>query len=478
MKIPNRNQIILIVVAVALILGNILGYKIAVNQVEMLLNERIELATQDSQNKITTRLEILRNVMYSATALFSASENVTKDEWHQFVEQSRIFSSYKGIKALGYVTVVKPENLAAFEVSTRETVNPDFKVFPKIPTPLIATVIYIEPSSDILNKVIGYNIYSDAQRREAVDYAIDNNSIAVTNKLILLADKYKPNPPLGVAMYVPVYRNGADISTKEQRRESIIGFITAGINPNDFMSGLDLSDAPGLKFQIFDDSTDGELSEAAMLFNSDGNFDYKPGFVSDFTKVNTIEFPNLSWHVRYTIAPAYNLSQWVSISSMIISIMLLLLSLILFLVIRFLLKNYWRAKFISTSYLKQLVVEDAVVDELNMGIIVTNESGLIIVFNKKAEQVLDYSDNAIKGKKNLTELIDPTELNTKAKDLGERTNMTTKPDFGVVITDCLIDGYQRCLWTFVSGKNELVELKLHIKPIYENRELIGYQFIF
>lgn len=478
MKIPSNNKILFAVV-LCLIVLNIFGFRLVRNYVDLIAESRLELATEDVLTQIKNRLHSYHHILNGSSALFSASNEVTKDEWIKYVQGLNLSEDYPGIQVLGYAPYLTPEMIGGFESNLHRLGVDNYKIFPEESTDYTVPVLYLYPPSEEVSKVVGFNMVTDPIRNAAIQKAIENDDISVSGKLIPLIDKAKNLSGVGVAMYHPVYKKGIDLNNATERKNNITGFIVAGVRPVELMQGLTLKAAPGVHFQVFDDSSNGELSENSLLYNSGGDELLEPGFIPRFTSKKVISFPNTNWYVRFSVLPDNQLSDFFRYTPYLVLAFNLILSILFFLFVKKMLVLYRNANRLSLIYAERLVYEDAIIDSDEEGIIMTDPYGLITVFNKKAEQVLGYTEREAQHRMDFLNLVSKDELASKVLDLQKRTGVAVKHNFDAIITDCLLDGKEHCQWGLINKSGQPRTTDMVIRPVYDSsNQLLGYKFTF
>src|SRR3546814_12792997 len=119
-----------------------------------------------------TYMQILRG----ARGMVEASDHVSREDWHDYVRTLRLRDNYPGIRAMGYVSSVAPQDLDAFMRSVRQESpagfsNPlilrDFKL--RAPPPPI------EPTTPAVHAVVLYTdtLTADSERALGIDMTQD-----------------------------------------------------------------------------------------------------------------------------------------------------------------------------------------------------------------------------------------------------------------------------------------------------------------
>ncbi len=202
---------------------------------------RFDRMVARAQNGIERRIDRCVDQMYNLRGLFAASESVERDEWNRYIATMSIRQEDLGIRSLGYVAKVTPDGRDAFLVRQRADLGADFNITPEGARPEYYPTVYLNlfGGPGLVHLGIDHGIQS--QRLETIRRAIDENKPSVTRKVDFLAPD-GPHTNSGIALYLPVYRNGAAIETVDQRRAAAQGLIYIIIKPGmafaDLLGGL------------------------------------------------------------------------------------------------------------------------------------------------------------------------------------------------------------------------------------------------
>lgn len=187
--------------------------------------------------KINERLSARALNLINGVALFAASNGVTRDEWRTYVSYLLAEGTLAGVQGMGYAKLIKPDDLQKEIRSVRAEGFPDFTIRPPGERDVYTSIIYLEPFDARNQRAFGFDMYSEPVRREAMERARDTGDPALSGKVQLMQENGK-DIQHGVLIYVPVYKNGADKSTVEERRESLIGWIYSPFRMNNLMSDV------------------------------------------------------------------------------------------------------------------------------------------------------------------------------------------------------------------------------------------------
>ncbi|HEY6246368.1 MAG TPA: CHASE domain-containing protein [Pyrinomonadaceae bacterium] len=258
---------------------------------------RFDNSTQEITARLRTRIQTSIALLRAGTGLFAASEDVDAHEFQHFVEQLELQKNYPGVQGIGFSRRVEPAELPTLAATLRlEGVN-DFKLWPDYARSEYHTIIYLQPM-DQRNKIaIGYDMSTEAVRRQAMEKARDSGSPTASGRVELVqeTDAQKQS---GFLIYAPVYRNNTDVSSIEARRAALLGFVYSPFRVDDFID-------PILKEKAFDvsfDMYDGDHVDPAQLLNRSPSETSKPRL----SKISTLDVAGRKWTIAYATVPSFD----------------------------------------------------------------------------------------------------------------------------------------------------------------------------
>jgi CHASE1-domain containing sensor protein len=224
--------------------------------------EQEKIAQQRNQatsNDITQRLAVYENILLGSAGLFSASATVERAEWKQYVNSIDVQSRYPGFQGIGYAEIVRPENKTQHERSIKAEGFPSYAIFPEGERAVYTSIKFIEPFNDRNQNALGYDMYSDKTRAKAMDAAALEGRAAISEVVTLLQEQNEAEKQPGFLMYVPVYKQGSMPTTKDQRKQNIIGFVYAPFRAYDLINSAISEDDANYGFIISDKSNGQEI---------------------------------------------------------------------------------------------------------------------------------------------------------------------------------------------------------------------------
>ena len=199
--------------------------------------EQFSLISDKVAVKVRDRLDAYALILRGAAGLFAASDAVDRKAWRAYVETLRAHRTVPGVQGIGFSKVIAPEQLPRHVTAVRAEGFPDYMVRPPGARDLYTSIIYLEPFRDRNLRAFGFDMFSEPLRRAAMERARDSADISLSAKVELVQETGK-NVQAGTLMYFPVYRNGADVQTPEQRRASLLGWTYSPYRMNDLMTDI------------------------------------------------------------------------------------------------------------------------------------------------------------------------------------------------------------------------------------------------
>lgn len=246
------------------------------NQIE----REFSIVSEKIISEINDRVESYADILSAARGLFGASDFVSREEWSQFIASQKVLENYGAIKALEYVSVVKNEDKDDFIEQVRADGITSFDIFPPSDKNEYFVVSYIEPYEGN-EKIFGFDLSSEQSRLEALELSRNINDFVLTAPVDLVQDNEIDKSFLAI---MPIYKNGVDTLTLEQRMSDIQGFVVLVFKVDNAFSDIidTLPFSQGINFDLSD---------------GDNHF-YSQGDISsdvDFIYRNRFEIGNRIW---------------------------------------------------------------------------------------------------------------------------------------------------------------------------------------
>ena len=263
---------------------------------------RFNTSVQEITTVIKSRLDTYVALLHSTTGLFAASHSVEADEFHRFVEHLELEERYPGIQGIGYSMRVKPEQRDALIDSLRRQGLKDFHIWPAQTRSEYHSIIYLEPLDRQNKAAFGYDMFTEPVRRAAMERARDTGLPAASGR-VTLVQEIDPETQPGFLIYAPVYTNDLDLTTADERRKALVGFVYSPFRVGDLLNGILANKRdPNIDFWVFDGPN---RSADTLLFDSSKS---GPASRPRFVSATTFNVAGRLWSLGFATRPDFDLT--------------------------------------------------------------------------------------------------------------------------------------------------------------------------
>lgn len=329
-------------------------------------------------------------------AVLTAGENgMTRTLFRNYSLTRDLPYEFPGARGFGFVRRVSELDEPAFLARARADGPADFSIHSFAPHAGERFVIqYIEPSERQAN-VVGLDIASESNRREAALDAMRSGEVRLTAPITLAQETEKPLQ--SVLMLLPIYRSGVTPDSQAEREAQAFGWSFAPLLIEDVLKGLAI-ESEALHLSLRDVTTG---SDRVSFYSSASHPSAEPEL---FTQRFEHDVFGRRWQFELSAHPRFVAN--LNLPS--VSLILLLGSL------ASLILSALTGAF-SVSRRQQQRIADtqaqmaAIVESSADGIIGKSLDGVVTSWNKGAEQLFGYSAKEALGKR-LADLVVPPEL--------------------------------------------------------------------
>lgn len=219
-----------------------------------------ERYAEKMNNGVSQRFTRVLQTFQALRAHFHADQAVAnRDAFRIWVASRRLLDDVNGLRGIGFIQRTERTDLAAFINAERQDAAPGFSVRSVGHQADLFVIKYIEPLAG--NEAAwGYDIGSEATRREAAERAVRSGHDALTANIPLVQDGEK-RP--GFLYLLPVFKWASKVDTPEDRRRNLMGLVYSPIVVQEFLS--DIGDAVDRQVDLI--VYDGkELTEGKRVF--------------------------------------------------------------------------------------------------------------------------------------------------------------------------------------------------------------------
>ena len=266
------------------------------------LQRDFDFRVRESTERVEQRLLSYEQILRGARGLFAASVSVERNEFRAYITTQHIAESHPGVQGIGFSLIVpaaqRDRYIAAVRKQTLSEGLPEYRIWPEGLRPIYTSIIYLEPFSGRNLRAFGYDMYSESVRRAAMDQARDTGKASISGKVTLVQETGK-DVQSGFLMYLPIYKNGTQNRSVDERRANIVGWAYAVFRMNDLMNGIMGERSGDLDYRIYDGEN---MSNESLMFDSDqdvGNSD-----TPQFKAIRSVDIAGHHWTMLFGSNPS------------------------------------------------------------------------------------------------------------------------------------------------------------------------------
>jgi len=297
----TRFPFLVLAVSIFLTLGVTYNfYQSSLNKDTSRFNNEVNRFQSAIENKINLYTALLKG----GRGFVESAADLNRVSFADYIQSLDLERNYKSVQAIGYNKIVasgERENL--IKKMQAEGIE-DFKIFPEGERDSYQAIIYIEPFNEQNRKDVGFDMFTEAGRREALVRAADSGEPAASAKVNLLQGN-DANLQTGFLIFLPIYKKGIIPETVAERRKNLIGYIYSPFRAADFLDEIQKStDTADIAIQIYD----GEANSENLLSRSSFEEIVKP--VNQIEKDQSTEtikdIAGRKWTIKYVSLPAFS----------------------------------------------------------------------------------------------------------------------------------------------------------------------------
>ncbi|PMJ38036.1 histidine kinase [Vibrio cyclitrophicus] len=277
-------------------------WSMARNYVERNAESRFTNYTQDVKALIQNRMLNYQQALSGGVALFAASEQVNREEWANYIDKLNLGLHYPGIQGIGVSIPISARDKEAHVQQVRAEGFPQYEIKPKGARDEYTAIIYLEPFDARNRQAFGFDMYSEAVRRQAMSTARDTGRAALSGR-VELVQEITEDKQAGFLLYLPIYKTLYSPDTVEERREAFVGYVYSPFRARDLMQGILQSNVSTVSFRLYDGAED---TPNSLLY--DGNSALSivdEQFISTFRRSEVINVAGRDWTIIYTSTPVF-----------------------------------------------------------------------------------------------------------------------------------------------------------------------------
>ncbi|MEJ2681251.1 MAG: CHASE domain-containing protein [Gammaproteobacteria bacterium] len=367
----------------------VLAYVLTHAAVQQRWKDHFDFKAQELEQAILDRTALYEQVLWGGVGLFNANDaQVDRKRFALYVDALNLNEHWPGVQGVGFSVPVAPNELAAHVAAIRQEGFPDYQLRPSGVRDVYTATIYLEPFDWRNQRAFGFDMWSDAWRREAMRRARDEGRAAMSG-MITLVQETDENVQRGFLMYVPVYRHAVIPDTVAARRQAFVGWVYAPFRAGNLMQGILAKGDPHIEFEIFDGE---RITADNVLFDSNDVLHLSEAAHQPlFSRAVRVRLQGRTWTLYFNTPTRFvennheaNLPAYVAIAGLTVDVLL-------FYVIYSLYLNHRRVQRVSRDW-------RAVIEQAPNAIIITDHAGRIVNTNSQAAILFEYTAKELLGK--------------------------------------------------------------------------------
>lgn len=243
---------------------------------------------------IQQRLVNYELVARGGVSLFASVQRPTAEQWRAYVDGMNMQRRFPATLGLGFAGYVPQRLLVQLQNEWRDAGYGLLTVRPQGVREVYAPILFLEPRTPDNVAAIGYDIYSQQVRREAMAAAMDTGQARLSGKIHLIQDGPVPKSA-GLLLTLPVYLGGGRPPSQSLRRAEMQGWVYVPFRMERFVQTALGGSHDDMLFRIYDRSG----GRDTLLYEAPG----MKGQAAAFVHRVSFDIYGRSWRIDYQSTP-------------------------------------------------------------------------------------------------------------------------------------------------------------------------------
>ena len=220
----------------------LVAWRYAERDAERQLRRQFDSEVRQLRADLNARMDDYSRALHAAAALFPASDEVTREGWRNYIAALRLERDYPAMQAVAFARAVSDDQLPGLVRQVRRSGVSEFDMRPPGRREHYVVNTYVEPFVGLNARALGYDMWQDAARREAMQRARDSGQPAITGKVTLKVDE-QATPVPAFIMYLPVLTKSGD---------ALLGYVLSPFRMPVLMDDLLKGSSRGISLSVHD----------------------------------------------------------------------------------------------------------------------------------------------------------------------------------------------------------------------------------
>ncbi len=298
----TRFPFLILAVSILLTVGiTYIFYQSSKTKDSIRFNNEVNRLQMTIENKVNLYVALLKG----GRGFIGSNPVITRETYAEYIQSLGLSKNYKSARGIGYVKVVPSGDRALLAQKMQTEGFTDFGIFPAVEKEFHQVVVYLEPTDENNRKMIGFDMSSEAKRRETLELARDTGEIVASPKIVFVQESAaESDVRSGFIICLPIYKGGKLPASVEERRKNIVGYIYSPFRSEDFIGEIQNSQlAADITFRIYDGEPNAENLLARTAQPQPITFQSQ--IEEKYAAQKEIDAAGRKWIVQYDSLPAF-----------------------------------------------------------------------------------------------------------------------------------------------------------------------------
>ncbi len=206
---------------------------------------------------VTSRLNDQLTILEGVSALYLTHKSLSQtgnsalsDKYiREYLAKIHTHARSTGIQGIGIITATTPATEAAHLASIRANYGTSARIWPLPIGELAYPIAFIEPYDDYNRPALGFDMYSEAIRRRAIQRAWTTGRASASNIVSLIQLQHTDNQQPGFLLFLPVRDSASPQPPSSQPispQQPVEAFVYAPIRVHDLITAMLAPSLPGI----------------------------------------------------------------------------------------------------------------------------------------------------------------------------------------------------------------------------------------
>ncbi|UHQ21566.1 CHASE domain-containing protein [Lysobacter sp. 5GHs7-4] len=292
--VPRRSYLLALLVLIGALIFVFTAWTVARDRELRSAESEFRAQSENVTDLVRQRLVYYELVAGGGVSLFASVARPTPQQWRAYVDGMDLNRRFSAMLGLGFGGYVRSSRLPDLQTEWRESGYGMLEVRPRGIRRDYGPILYLEPKTAANVAAIGYDMYSEPTRAEAMLAALESGQPQLTGPVHLIQDGAEQH--VGLVLYLPVYRGGDRPASLDARRSSMQGWVYVPFRMQRFVENSLNNSFKDVRFRVYDIDS----GPNALLYSSPGERDKAEPAFRHSTLLNVY---GRHWRLDFESAP-------------------------------------------------------------------------------------------------------------------------------------------------------------------------------